>query len=151
MVDLNRYQIDVVLSLNVRHIHFLYNWKNNNEVIIGIGDKDNESMIIIFNYLKKSTMIIGKNYLYKYHTNTCELTKIREVEGPIYYSAKIPNNEMYFATTIENKKSHNAVVYKSIDRIHWSSIKRFKTNFLHKKYFGYAVINFMFGQEKLND
>jgi len=177
-LNLQTYKLEVILSLDVRHIHFVVLDTKDNQLIIGTGDEDNESIILSFNYKTKEKVIIGEgsqryravsiiqhnelviwgtdapdeqNYIYSYNRKTKVLNCIRKVDGPVYYSTVTKSGVMYMATTIEDKKEHKAILYSSKDGFEWIAIKEFVKDHWHEKYFGYGIIEFIHGQEKIDE
>ncbi len=177
-LDLTTFHLESILSLKARHIHFVIPGKEGNELIIGTGDKNNESKMLFFNYRNGKIKYIGKgsqkyravsviqykefiiwgtdapdeqNYIYRYNKKTNSIEMIREIEGPAYFSTTTKDGELYIGTTIENKNKHRAILYKSTNGIDWYRKKEFKKDIFNEKYLGYGVIEFINGQEKLNE
>jgi len=171
---------NVLLSFNnVRHVHFIENDElNKDNLIIGTGDRNEESGFYLFNMKKRKLTILGngsqkwravsilqkgnkifwgsdcpykKNYIYEYNRETDKFKKLCSIDGPAYYSAINKNGSMFIATTIEKRKQHRACIYKSVDEKKWTVIKEFRKDIFNEKLFGYGVIEFIRGQEKLNN
>ncbi len=175
-LNLNTYTLEVILSLKARHIHFVVFGEEQNELIIGTGDNDDESKMLFYNIEINKISIIGEgsqkfravsiiqkgdyiiwgtdapdeqNYIYSFNRKTNEIKKLREIGGPAYYSTLTSLGEMYIATTIEDKLKHKAILYKTVNMVEWIEVKEFKKDFLNEKYFGYGLVEFMHGQEKV--
>jgi hypothetical protein len=163
----------------IRHIHFVQvNFENTDELFIGTGDENIESNFYKYNLKKNKLSIIGggnqtwravsliqkgnlliwgsdspyqENYIFYYNIEKKTLSKVLKIDGPAYYSTHDKAGSYYIATTIENKNIHRAKIYKSNDLISWNEIAEFEKDFLHPKLFGYGVIEFINGQEYLNN
>ena len=176
-VDLQTFQKEIFYTFtHVRHIHFIQPDKKNQDVlIVGTGDSDSESGIYALNVKTKefSTIAEGsqafravsilqennhffwgsddpdsENYIFQLNRNTQELRQICEIDGPAYYSAKNKQGDMFIATTIEDRKRHKAIIYRSSDEGQsWSVYREFKKDIWSSKYFGYGVVEFIDGQE----
>lgn len=94
---------------------------------------------------------VGQNHLVKLRSKNGKLEKLKKIAGPAYYSATTASGEMGIATTVENRKKHRAIIYRSFDGVNWSIYRKFKKDFLHSKYFGYGVVNFIHNQENLEE
>ncbi|NMA23714.1 MAG: hypothetical protein GX938_09455, partial [Spirochaetales bacterium] len=164
---------------NIRHIHFIQQDINNsNNIYIGTGDLDAECGIYKFNLKdlaikkiggglqtwravsllqNKNTLYWGtddpdgQNYIIKYNLEENKLEKIQEIDGPAYYSTKTKNNNMFIATTIEDRNRHKAIIYKKTDGEKWHKYAEFKKDFLHAKYFGYGLVEFINNQDELDE
>jgi len=164
---------------NIRHIHFIQeDIKDHDRLYIGTGDLDNECGFYIFNLQKKEMKKIdgdsqiwravsilqnnnslywgtddpsGKNYIIKYSLENNKLEKIQEISGPAYYSTITKNQEMFIATTIEDRKRHKAIIYKSLNGEIWDKYMEFKKDIFHTKYFGYGLIEFINNQKELEE
>lgn len=177
-LNLESFDLQVILSLKVRHIHFIVSGKEKNQLIIGTGDEDHECQIMLFNYKTREKLFIGKgsqkfravsiiqyndliiwgtdapnekNFIYSYGYKTNQIKKLKEISGPVYYSTITAKGELYIATAIEKKKRHRAILYKSSDGKSWESVKEFKKDFFNEKLFGYGLIEFIHGQEKVGE
>lgn len=184
-VPVNIYKIDLMTGAkdvfysfyHIRHIHFIQPDKLDEDyLLIGTGDLNNESGIYRLNIITKELIILGEgaqkyravsiiqrdnvliwgsddpdsdNYIYKFYRDTQILKRIRKIDGPSYYSTENKKGDMFIATTIENRQRHKAIIYKSSDEgQNWSIYKEFKKDIWSSKYFGYGVIEFIDGQEK---
>jgi len=162
-----------------RHIHFIQqDILNSFNLIIGTGDKDNESGIYSYNLKSGELKEVGngsqdwravsilqkenyffwgsdcpykQNYIFKYNRNNQELKKIISIDGPAYYSTTNISGEMFIATTIENRKKHKAIIYKSSDGSKWEVFREWEKDIFPEKLFGYGLIEFINGQDKLKD
>ena len=164
---------------NIRHIHCIEEDINDpDNIYIGTGDLDEECGIYRFN-LKNSTMRkigggsqiwravsilqnnnslywgtddpIGENYIMKYNLEDDKLEKIQEINGPAYYSTITKNNGMFIATTIENRKKHKAIIYRTTDGQKWDKYTEFKKDIFNTKLFGYGSIEFINNQCELEE
>jgi hypothetical protein len=171
---------EIIIQLNnTRHIHFIQKDKiEKNSIIIGTGDKDNESGIYHYDIKKKKLVIIGKgsqdwralgviqkdpyiywgsdcpdkqNFIYRFHRKKKEMTKVYSIAGPAYYSAITKDKILLIGTTVEDRKKHKACIYASDDGKNWQILAEYKKDIWHCKYFGYGIIEFIQGQEQLKD
>ncbi len=161
-----------------RHIHFVKPVKNEDrKIYFGTGDYNHEPGIYKMNIDTKKVTPIGEgnqklravdiiqkdnqliwgtdceydqNFIYSYHLNTKQITKLAPIDGPAYYTAVNKKGDMFIGTTIEDRKKHRACIYQSTDGIGWKIYKEFKKDIWSTKYFGYGVIEFIHGQENLN-
>lgn len=164
---------------NIRHIHFIQqdiNYSNN--IYIGTGDLDGECGIYKFDFkgavMKKigggsqiwrAVSLIqnnqtlywgtddpdGQNYIMRYNLEEGKLEKVQEIDGPAYYAVKTKSNDMFIATTIEDRDRHKAIIYKKVDEEKWNEYKEFKKDLFHTKYFGYGLVEFINNQGKLDE
>ena len=58
---------------------------------------------------------------------------------------------MFIATTIEDRKKHKAIIYKSSNGVKWDKYIEFKKDLFHVKYFGYGTIEFINNQWELGE
>lgn len=163
----------------IRHIHFIQEDSKNKDIAyIGTGDLDEECGIFRFNTSTKTIEKIGGNsqlwravsllqkdnyliwgmdspeiqpYIVRYNSKDKNLEKLKKIAGPAYYSTIDKEGNMYVATTVENRKKHKAVVYKSIDGTLWKEYKEYKKDIFHLKYFGFGKIEFMNNQDKVKE
>lgn len=56
---------------------------------------------------------------------------------------------MFIGTTIEDRKIHKAVIYKSTDGNYWRPLKTFRKDMFPEVLFGFGTIEFIGGQDKL--
>jgi len=176
-VDLNTFEEELFYSFgHVQHIHFIQpdRWVEGS-LIVGTGDRDHECGIYRIDTDTKEVETIAEgnqtyrlvsvlqheeymiwgtdapneqNYIYRLNRKSKVLERIRKIEGPAYYSAMSRGNDMYIATTVEQRDRHSAVIYKSKDfGKSWSEYRRFKKDIWHCRYFGYGIIEFIQGQE----
>ena len=164
---------------NIRHVHFIQQDKTNGNIVyIGTGDLDNESGIYKFDLKNRKIEEIGKGsqvwravsilqfgdyliwgmdspvedaYIVRYNLNNGKLEKLKKIEGPAYYSTINRRGIMFIGTTVENRKKHKAIVYKSEDGIKWEATKEYKKDIFHLKYFGFGKISFINNQEELEE
>jgi len=165
---------------NIRHIHFVQQDKfDRNYLIVGTGDLNHESGIYRINIKAKNIEVIGEgsqtyravsiiqtkdylfwgsddpdgdNFIYRYSKSNSKLNKLHKLEGPAYYSATDKKERMYVATTIEDRKRHRAIIYRSTDNgENWEQYKEFKKDIWHAKYFGYGLIEFAENQKELEE
>lgn len=68
---------------------------------------------------------------------------VRKINGPAYYSFLDNKNSFYIVTSIEDRKRHQAIIYKS-DNFgkDWYQFAEFNKDTLPSKLFGYGVIDF---------
>lgn len=171
---------EILLTFNnIRHIHFIQkNISDEEELYIGTGDKDYESNIFKYNIKNKDLIKLGggsqewravsilqkenyiywgsdcpykKNYIFRYNKMTQKKEKIFAIEGPAYYSTMNKDEKLFIATTIENRKKHRAIIYQSDDGLIWNELVEFEKDIFPEKLFGYGLIEFIRGQEKLED
>ncbi|MCF8009192.1 MAG: hypothetical protein K9K32_05455 [Halanaerobiales bacterium] len=177
-VNLEKFEKELFFVFKkIRHIHFVQHDKYNpGYLLVGTGDKDTECGIYKINIKNKKTKTIGegsqqfravsiiqakkylfwgsdnpngKNYIYIYDKTKRNVRPVKEIEGPAYYSTVDKNGYYYIATTIENRKKHKAIIYKSQDDgCTWQEFKKFKKDFWHCKYFGYGFIEFFKEENK---
>lgn len=162
-----------------RHIHFVVPVVNNpDEIYFGTGDYNNEPGIYKLNIKTKKIETIGRgaqkfravdliqkdnkliwgtdceydeNYIYDYDLFTKQLTRLEKIEAPAYYSTVNKMGQLFIGTTIENRNKHRAIIYQSENGKYWKIYKEFKKDIWSSKYFGYGVIEFMEGQENLDE
>lgn len=180
IIDGNTLEQQVLLSLEgVRHIHFLIPSKINEDIIfIGTGDLDQECNIFQYNIKKKSLERVGggdqnwravsliqrgneiywgtdapndKNFIFKFDLENKKLTKLIEVDGPIFYSAETKNGDMIFTSIVEYRDIHKAKMYVSNDGLSWNKKYEWKKDPLSLYWFGFGVIDLIRGQESLNN
>ncbi len=155
---------------NIRHIHCIYRDINNqNCLYIGTGDFDEECGIYRLNQTDTSMEKLGggsqawravsilqnnnalywgtddpdgQNFIMKYNLENNKLQKVKPIVGPAYYSTITKDKHMFIATTIEDRRKHRAVIYKSVDGEVWDKYKEFRKDIFHTKYFGYGKVEF---------
>jgi len=179
-IDYRNSQMNDLLEFdNIRHVHFIQkNKKNTEEIFVGTGDKDRESAIYKYNIQNKALVKIGggsqkwravsilqkdnyiywgsdcpykQNYIYRYNRNNGNLTRLRPIGGPAYYSTQNKSGDLFIATTIEDRKKHRAIIYHAEEGENWNELKEFKKDIFPEKLFGYGIIEFIRGQDKLED
>lgn len=164
---------------DIRHIHCIHqNINDPNYLYIGTGDLDKECGIYKFNLEGLDIRKIGggsqiwravsilqsnnvlywgtddpdnRNYIMRYNQENNKLEKTQKIDGPAYYSVMTKNNDMFIATTVEDRKEHKAVIYKTSDGKRWDKHIEFKKDIFHTKYFGYGVVEFINNQEELGE
>ena len=171
-VNLNTLELNVFFTFNnVRHVHFIVQDKiYNDKLIVGTGDKDQESKILIIDVYNKEVEVLreGKqdyravsilqvdnyliwgsddpdddNYIFRLDRFSKKLEKLKKIDGPAYYSAQDKKGYLYIASTIEDRKRHKAIIYISKDNGNsWEIYKKFKKDIWHTKYFGYGIVEF---------
>lgn len=155
----------------IRHIHAV-NWDPvANRVVVTAGDIDDECRIVTFLPDFKDCQTLGRgsekwrtiglqfstssiyfgtdaqftpNFLYRYDRATGELATLAEVNGPVFYSAAVPDGWL-FATTAElcpSQTSPEAILY----HIDASSetvciVARFEKDCLSTRYFQFGILN----------
>lgn len=179
-VDIISGKIDIELSLpNTRHVHFIQEDKVEPfKFFIGTGDRDEECIFYHYNLNNKEYEVIGggdqrwravsivqkdnyiywgtdcpykQNYIFRYDRLERKIEKVRKIAGPAYYSCINKLGNLYIGTTIENRYEHKAVIYKSKDGSNWHDIQEWKKDIFHEKLFGYGQIEFIQGQENLEE
>ncbi len=91
----------------------------------------------------------GRNFIYRYDKGSGELTRLHELDGPAYYSARDARGRLYIATTIEDRSRHRALVYRSADGGRsWHEYREFVKDSWPTKYFGHGIVEFVDGQEE---
>lgn len=165
----------------IRHIHCIHqDLSDLNCIYVGTGDFDQECGIYRINLLNSKITEIGGgsqiwravsilqdrdkkvlywgtdnpdgvNYIMRYNLEKDQLEKIREIDGPAYYSTITKKREMFIATTIEDRKKHRAIIYRSSDGENWGQYLEFKKDIFHTKYFGYGTVDFINNQENLDE
>jgi hypothetical protein len=162
-----------------KHVHFVIpNTHSPESAYFGTGDYDHEPGIFTIDtrsgeveclgsgsqewravsLIQRGTALIwgtdceyGENHIVRYDTNVKTLEKLATLPGPAYYSATDLAGNMYIATTIETRNAHRACIYASSDGVEWHSIAEFKKDRYHLRYFGYGTIEFIRGQEQLQE
>ncbi|MGM0608814.1 MAG: hypothetical protein ACQESP_10395 [Candidatus Muiribacteriota bacterium] len=180
-VDLSSFEKKILFTFDwVRHIHCVQVDKYEKDcLLIGTGDSDSESGIYRLNVQTKELEVLaqgaqkyrtvsiiqtkekffygsddpdGENYIYAYDKSSCETKPLCKIEGPAYYSTVDKKGYMYIATTIEDRKRHRAIIYRSKEGgASWQEYREFKKDIWHTKYFGYGVIEFVNGQDELEE
>jgi len=162
-----------------RHIHFIIRnqWKDKT-LLVGTGDRDEECGIFEFDLVNKQFTPIGRgsqiwravsalqsenflywgsdcpyieNHIFRYNRKAGRLDKLTKIDGPAYYSAMNKDGKMFIATTIEDRKIHRAIIYKSDNGEKWEPFKEFRKDVWNEKLFGYGIIEFIQGQELLSE
>jgi len=176
-IDLSTFKKEVYFSFrHIQHIHFIQkDYFIKGSLLIGTGDRDSESGIYQLDTKTKTikTILEGSqkyrvvsiiqfkeyliwgtdapnhdNYIYRFNRKSQELECLKKISGPAYYSTVTKKGYMYIATTVEDRKRHQAMIYESKDNgVTWAVYKKFKKDIWHCRYFGYGVIEFMTGQE----
>ncbi|MCK8827689.1 hypothetical protein MWH25_08025 [Natroniella acetigena] len=169
----------LVTFQNKKHIHFIQqDVLNEDNIFIGTGDSNDASGIYRYNIKSNQLDKIGsgsqdwravsiiqkendifwgsdsaneQTYILKYNRNAKELERIRPIAGPAYYSTIDNNGNMYIATTIEDRRKHKAIIYKSSNGLKWNKFKEWKKDIFPERLFGYGIIEFIKGQENLDD
>lgn len=177
-LNLISFELEIILSLKVRHIHIVTASIKRDELIIGTGDKDDECSMLLFNYITREKFYIGQgsqkfravsviqyeeniiwgmdapneqNYIYSFNRDEINVKQYNRIKGPAYFSAVNKNGYLFIATTIEDKKEHRSILYCSRDfGKNWNELCEYKKDIFHEKLFGYGVIEFINGQEKLS-
>ena len=177
-IDLNSFKKKIFFTFDrIRHIHCVK--KDNYEkncLYICTGDEDYECGIYRLNINTKEIKALaqgaqkyravsliqsrhkifygsdnpnGKNYIYVFDKVKKNCTALKKIEGPAYYSTKDKYGNMYIATTIENRKKHRAIIYRSKDDgKSWQEFREFKKDKLNSKYFGYGLVEFLNNQDE---
>lgn len=179
-IDLSTLKKEIFFSFkHIQHIHFVQ--KDNlfdGSLLIGTGDRDSESGIYQLDTKSKKlkTILAGSqkyrvvsliqfreyliwgtdapnndNYIYRFNRERKALECMIQIDGPAYYSTVTKKGYMYIATTVENRKRHQAIIYESKDNgVTWTVYKKFKKDIWHCRYFAYGIIEFITGQEYFN-
>lgn len=166
---------DVAYAFNdIRHIHGVFYDKYTDSIWVTTGDEDNESYLWQttdhFKTVKKVTggtqlhravqLLFTEDYIYygsddpHKHNYICRirradnsLEKLFEVVGTVFYGTVV-NNKIFFSTVVENsnmKKNKDVELIMSENGKDWRCIKKFKKDFLSKRYFQYGQILFPSG------
>ncbi len=90
-----------------------------------------------------------QNHIYRFDLNNRELQQLQEIPGPAYYSTRDSKGFFYIATTVEDSKRHRAAILVSKNGFRWETIRTFKKDPWPPKLFGYGIIEFIHGQEKM--
>jgi len=169
-VDLNSFKKTIFYTLDwVRHIHLVQADKHkDNCILIGTGDSNSESGIYRLNVETRKLEVLGHgaqkyravsivqtreklfygsdnpdgdNYIFEYDKSSGNAFALKKIDGPAYYSAVDNKNRIYIATTIEDRKRHRAIIYRSEDGGYsWQEYREFQKDIWPTKYFGYGVI-----------
>lgn len=175
-IDLSTFKKEIFFSFNhIQHIHFIQKDNLvNDSLLIGTGDSDSESGIYQLDIKSKKvkTILEGSqkyrvvsiiqfeeyiiwgtdapnddNYIYRFNRKNKKLDCLKRIDGPAYYSTVTKKGYMYIATTVEDRKRHQAILYESRDNgLTWNIYERFKKDIWHCRYFGYGIIEFITGQ-----
>ena len=169
----------ILLTLkSVRHIHFVIPSKTNENIIfIGTGDLDKECNIFQYNLEENIIEKIGggnqnwravslvqrendifwgtdapddANYIFKFNLESKKITKLKEVEGPVFYSGENKDGEIIFTSIVEYRNMHKAKIYTSKDGLNWESEHEWKKDSFSLYWFGFGVIDLIKGQEYLS-
>lgn len=92
-----------------------------------------------------------QNYVYQYDLHKSKLTRLQDLPGPAYYVAEDKNGFYYLATTVEHRRRHRACILGSRDSTRWHILACYKKDKWPPRYFGYGIIEFIEGQEYLED
>jgi hypothetical protein len=92
-----------------------------------------------------------QNYIYRFDLGRDELTRLQELPGPAYYAVRDKKGDCYLATTVENRNRHRACILNSNDGTVWHPLRCFQKDIWPPRYFGYGIIEFIRGQEHLDD
>jgi len=162
---------------NTRHVHFIQRDIVNPEcLLIGTGDLDHESAIYYYNTASGELSCLGRgsqdwravsvlqsndsiiwgtdcpymnNSIIRFDRFSKTIEKVQTIAGPAYYSTINQIGEMYIGTTVEDRKIHQAIIYKSVDGNYWEPLKVFRKDIFPEFLFGFGTIEFIGGQEKL--
>ncbi|MCF7914824.1 MAG: hypothetical protein K9L66_06650 [Spirochaetaceae bacterium] len=164
----------------IRHIHFVQTDRYDpRRLLVGTGDYDEESGIYrigidrgelqkigagsqtyrAVDVLQSKEHIFwgsddpdGENFIFRIHRATGELQQLQKIDGPAYYAARDKNGGMYISTAVEKRNHHRGVIYYSSDNgTTWGIYREFKKDVWHSKLFGYGVVEFIQGQEELEE
>ncbi len=92
-----------------------------------------------------------QNFIYRFDLDRDELTRLQELPGPAYYAVRDKKGNCYLATTVENRNRHRACILNSSDGTVWHPLGCFQKDIWPPRYFGYGIIEFIRGQEHLDD
>lgn len=178
LVSLKRKKITVLK--HVRHIHFVHSdFRDDRYLFIGTGDANSESGIYrveISSGIKETiaegaqkfravsliqlgdTLLWGsdspcsQNAIYRLNLSRgCDAEKITPIDGPAYYSTRSADGSLYISTTIEDRRCHKAIIYRSTDNgSNWYAYRSFKKDMWPEKWFGYGVVEFPRGHEHIS-
>ncbi|MGI8315818.1 hypothetical protein [Halobacillus mangrovi] len=164
---------------NVRHIHFIQQSKyDSNQFYIGTGDEDNECIILTLNIKSNELIRLGggsqdwravsvlqkdnylywgtdapndQNYIFQYDLEKKRISKVQPVAGPVFYSAESSKGVMMLASIVEYRGVHKSIIYISKDGTEWTELMEFEKDIFPLYLFGFGVVDFIQGQEKLEE
>ncbi len=156
---------------NIRHIHGVFQDPYSHSIYVTTGDDDHEAAIYktdnFFHTMEKvlsgsqqtraikllfdeNYIYFGsdtpneKNYLYKLHKHTSQLTTLTAVGSSVFHGCKV-KNWLFFSTAIEPSnvnKTKYAEVWGSPDGSQWKCVVKLKKDIFPKRYFQYGQIFF---------
>jgi hypothetical protein len=160
-----------------RHIHLVQPVEGSpNQIYFSTGDRDNEAALHRLHLRDRSVQTIGggtqswrmvslvqhrdtliwgsdceyqQNHIYRFHLTTRHLEPIQTIPGPSYYSTRDRRGRIYIATTVEDRRRHQAIILSSTDGRSWDLVRTFQKDIWPPKLFGYGVVEFIDGQEKI--
>lgn len=91
------------------------------------------------------------SYILNYELETGAVEFGKKLPGPAYYTTIDSSGTMYMATTVEERKQHRAQILSSQDGKTWETVAHFKKDPWHSRLFGYGTIEFIRGQEHLEE
>ena len=92
----------------------------------------------------------GQNHIYHFDIATGKLEQLLDIPGPAYYSTRDSQGRFYIATTVEDRRRHQATIFTSSTGHKWSIFRTFKKDLWPAKLFGYGTVEFIDGQEKID-
>jgi hypothetical protein len=172
----------VALSIRrIRHIHSVQYDPFERKIWVCTGDKDEESSILFsddggetWNYLVKGdqrfrTMSLSftdehiywgtdtpsrQNYIYRYYRKTGKIERLVAVNGPVYHSAILGNNMIFFSTGVEGNSegksgawNKKACIWASLDGGKWENIASWEKD-SYPYILGYGKVIFARGRSK---
>lgn len=92
----------------------------------------------------------GQNHIYRFDLKTGQLEQLHDIPAPAYYSTRDSRGRFYIATTVEDRRRHQAAIFTSDNGLRWSVFRTFKKDLWPAKLFGYGMVEFIDGQEKID-
>ncbi len=162
-----------------RHFHLVTPYRYEaNKLLLTTGDYDPESRIFTLDLQTGKEDVIGEGsqewrtvsvlqledsmvwgmdcpYLHRdilrYPLATKKLEYIRKIPGSGFYTTTNKSGLMFMGTTVENRYQHVPAIYVTRDCLSWEQVIAFKKDLWNTVYFGFGIIEFIHGQEHLED
>ena len=163
---------------HARHIHLVQPVAGSpHDIYFSTGDRDSEAGLYRLHLPDRSAKKIGggsqawrmvdviqyedrliwgsdceyeQNHIYRFDIGTQQLERLQAIPGPAYYCARDARGRFYIATTVEDPERHKAVILGSDDGKSYHIAITFKKDRWPPKLFGYGVVEFIAGQEKID-
>ena len=160
-----------------RHIHLVQPVEGYpDHIYFSTGDRDNEAALYRLHLRDRTAQTIGggaqswrmvslvqhrdtliwgsdcqyqQNHIYRFNLTTRQLEPVQTIPGPAYYSTRDRRGRLYIATTVEDRRRHQAIILSSTDGRSWDVVRTFQKDIWPPKLFGYGVVEFIEGQEKI--